>query len=99
MDFVVFSDKEKMFIPFFIGKKDITVVSEKLWTDICAGAFQHRIGLLFDLKAELYAFYCRTGKEQGTENKKGNIVFIEKKDKPGKKTADSDRKGQNQPPE
>lgn len=96
---MVFSDKEKMFVSILIGKQDVTVVPEKLRTDICAGALQYRISLLSNLKEELYAFCCGTGKEQGTENKKGNIIFIEKKDKSGKKTAGPDQESQDQPPE
>lgn len=96
---MVFSDKEMLFVSIFIGKKDITLVSEKLWTDICAGAFQYHIGFTFDLKAELYAFYRRTGKEQGTEDKKRSILIVKEKDESDKKAAGPDHKGQNQPPE
>lgn len=96
---MAFSYKEMMFASILIGNKDITLVSEKLWAEICAYALQYYIGFLFDLKAELYAFYRRTGKEQGTEDKKRSILIMKEKDESDNKVADTHQQGQYQPPQ
>lgn len=88
-----------MLVSISIGKHNVMAVSEKLQSDIRADALQHKIGLSFNLKAKQYDFCGGAGRQQDTEDEKGNIPFMKKEDETGKKTAGPDKKGQDQPPQ
>ncbi|MCM1375228.1 MAG: hypothetical protein NC245_09120 [Muribaculum sp.] len=96
---MVLADPEQVLIAILIGKHDVMAVPEKPQPDIRADAFQHKIGLSFDLKTKQYGFCGRTGEQQDTEDEKRSIPFMEEKDKSNKKAAGPDQKGQDQPPE
>lgn len=96
---MVLADPEQVFIAILIGKHNVMAVSEKPQPDIRADALQHKIGLSFDLKTKQYGFCGGTGKQQGTEDEKRSVPFMEEEDKTGKKTAGPDKKGQDQPPQ
>lgn len=96
---MVFPNPEQMLSAILLGKHDVMAVPEKPQPDIRAGAFQHKIGLLFDLKTKQDGFYGRTGEQQDTEDEKRSVPFMEKENESGKKAAGPDKKSQDQPPE
>ena len=88
-----------MLVSILIGKHNVMGVSEKRQPHIRAGALQHSIALSPDLEAEQYGFCSGAGRQQDTEDEKGNILLIEEVDEAGKETAGPDKKGQDQPPQ
>ena len=94
---MVFPDPEQVFIAILIGKHNVMAVPEKPQPDIRADALQHKVGLSFDLETKQHGFYSRTGKQQDTEDEKGNILLMEEENEAGKKTAGPDKEGQDQP--